>query len=678
MTDYVSVDSTQLKLLAAAIKDSVANLSSNDRAIVNQLAQWNASWSAGQVDALGTWLDGQWHPMQQRAEYAEFALNQPVMTSPGDPAASWRSVPWNLTDAQMSSEATQEAALYKKQLGSGDPAQVAQAQKALADAMDTHATDPAWMQSFATSGGMTVIDSANKSVIGNHLPVSAQGQKQLASYAAGVAGASLMSANGAIAIPSGSFSVLYGDNSVVTTGIMMKFGPAGTSYGAQFLSDASAAALNWRDHNPPRPGYSKGGVNLGGVIPTGYVQGGDKYWYSQFGIDVDYSHGGDPSGDISLIRGYDPVLSILNVTGDNKQASQDLLTGPDGGKHAQQLVQYSWSTPPGMDDSAAPSKVIAAATLDRTAEFAKSSAQAALNVFDAGVQLQNHDPRNGYDKDLYPALPSTLARTLSQMASAYAVDMALSTNGTGDPDTNDIAGADPNVPGGFGLQLNSSDIDAYIKLFTTDPAAAGSFQGAINAQLQVAAALNVTHPKGPTLLQDTGYLNGLTQLAISTQHFDAAAAQDATNAREATFLNASANLAWGGASLLPVGAPLGGFLGGAAAAISTAAGGALFPTDAASTYSSGEQYTLNADLTNMQVYVAQGYMKAGVISPDATATFVHDGVIDPQNAAEKTEFDKWYHGVSGQIPPGTPASTGFLSAVEQFATHDDKLKPPQG
>ena len=672
MTDYVSVDSTQLKLLATAIKDAVANLSSNDRAIVNQLAQWNASWSAGRVDALGAWLDGQWHPMQQRAEYAEFALNQPVMTSPGDPAANWRSVPWNLTDAQMSAEAVQEAALYKKQLSSGDPAQVAQAQKALADAMDTHATDPAWMQSFATSGGMTVIDSANKSVIGNHLPVSAQGQKQLASYAAGVAGASLMSANGAIAIPSGSFSVLYGDNSVVTTGIMMKFGPAGTSYGAQFLADASAAALNWRDHNPPRPGYSSGGLDSAGVIPSGYVEGHDKFWYSQFGIDVDYLKNGNPSGDMALIRAYDPVLSILNVTGDNKLASQDLLIGPDGGKHAQQLAQYNWSTPPGMDDSAAPSKVIAAATLDRTPEFAKSSAQAAANIFSAGYQLSTHDPRNDYTKGLYPQMPSTLAQTLSLVGSAYAVDMALSTGET-NPDVNGVE-PNPNEPGGFGVQTNTTVMNAYMKLFMSDPKAAGTFQGAIDAQLQVAAGLAVTDPKAPDLLRATGYLNGMVQIAIASKAFNDAQAKDAANARSATYLNASANLAWGATSVLPVGSGVGGFLGGMAAAITTAAGGTLFPTDATSTFVSGQQYTMNQQLNDMQVYIAQGYLKTGICPPPADPSFIHNGVIAPQNAAEQTAFASWYSSLPSTLPLKNSAADGFNAAGEQFAANDDKFK----
>ena len=675
MGGFVSVNPNRLKQLADALQEAVGILTTNEKAIVNTLDGWNATWSSAQVDALASWLDHQWHPMQDRAEYAEFAENQAVVTYAGDPHADWRGVPWDLTDADLSNEALQEARVFTTKLASSDPATVAQAQQELADAMTAHTLDPSWLQAFANAGGMSVVDTANKSLLGQHIPVSTQAQQALSAYANGVAATTKMSENGQITVSPTAFAQLYSDGSVMSTGTMMKFGPAGTAYGSQFLANAAAAALTWRTENPP-PDYSAPAVIGGQYIPGGYIQDGGSWW-TKYGLNIDYVTVGsnDAATRIQTIRDYDPALSILNITGDNQVASQDLLTGPAGLQHAQQLVQYNWATPPGLDDSAPASKVISAATLDRSGLAAAPSAQAAANIFQAGYQLSTNDPRNDYTKGLYPRLPTTLAQTLAVVASAYAPDLALSTGET-HPDVNGV-GLDPNVPGGTAVVTNTSVIDGYLKLFMTDPKAAGTFQGAVNAQLQVAAVLAVKDPKAPDLLYDTGYLDGLTQIAISTQKFDAAAAKDVANAQNATYLNATANFVWGALGLLPgAGSAVGGFLGGTTAAITTAVGNTLFPTNATSTYTAGEQYTLNAEAGDMRYYIAQGYAQSGAWPLPPNPSFVHNGVIAPQNAAEIKDFTNWYLPGS-TVPLQHSASDGFREAAGAYASNDDKFKKPQ-
>lgn len=671
MGDYVSVNPERLRLLAAALKEAAALVPSQRSAISSTISGWEGHWDGARVETLAGWLDGQWRAMADRADLAATAAHQAIMTTFGDPHASWRGIPWDITPAVQAQEGLQDATNIRADLASGDGDQVARARAELAAAFDAHSDDPAWLQAFLGNGGAAVIDTAGKAVLGDHVPVSDDGRLQLASYARGLAAATNLAELGKISVPPDAFATLYDDDSVVSTGTMLKFGPSGDQYGAHFLAACADGALDWRQHHPPRPGWSAGGVVGGSYVPGGYVQD-DSDWWTKYGVNVSYLDAGadEAARGIGLIQDYDPAVNILSITGDNARASRLLLTGPAGLEHAHQLVQYDWATPPGIDNSFAPGKVIRAATLDRTGPEAQDSAQAAANVFQAGYDLGQHDPRNDYTRELYPKLPASLAQSLSAVASAYAVDLAMSTGET-DPGVNHVV-TDPAL--GAVLQTNTSVIDGYLKLFVTDPKAAGSFQGAVNAQLSSAAAATARWPDTyPALLRQTGYLNGMVAIAGSDLKLIAAEAQDAANAREKTYVEAVI----GTARIIPGVPDAGKLVLGAIAVSEGAAKDTLFPSDAASTYTSEAQFLMNQDVDDMRLFVAQGYADAGVHRPPAGAPFVHDGTIAPRTDAEKAAFDNWYARLPRDTAGLTDAADGFLAAAAQFAPNDDKFTHPK-
>jgi hypothetical protein len=671
MGDYVSVNPERLSQLAAALKDAATLVPSEKSTITSNITGWDGHWDAAKVDALTTWLEGEWRAMADRADLAATAAHQPVLTTLGDPHASWRGIPWDITPEVLAQEGLQDAINLRGDLASGDSERVDRARAELAAAMDAHSDDPAWLQAFLGTGGAEVIDTANRATLGDHLPISDEGQHQLASYARGLAAATTLLENGTITAPPDVFATLYDDDSVMATGVMMKFGPTGDQYGAHFLAGCADAALDWRQHHPPRPGYSEGGIVGTGYVPGGYVQDDDDWW-TRYDINVSYldADADEAARGIQLIQDYDPTVNILAITGDNPEASRLLLTGADGLEHAHQLVQYDWATPPGIDNSFAPGKVIRAATLDRTGPEAQASAQAAANVFQAGYDLAQDDPRNDYTRELYPELPASLAQSLSTVASAYAVDMAMSTAET-DSGVNHVV-QDPAL--GYVLQTNVSVMDEYLKLFMNDPTAAGSFQGSVNAQLTNAAAATARWPDTfPDLLRQTGYLNGMVAIATSDLELSDAEARDATNAREKTYVEAVI----GTARIIPGVPDAGKLILGAIAVTEGATKETLFPTGAAAAYTSDAQFIMNQGIADMRVYVAQGYADAGVYEPPAHASFVHDGVISPQSDAERAAFDNWYSRMPNQYADLNDAPAGFESAAVQFAPGDDKFTDPK-
>lgn len=672
MGDYVSVDPERLKQLADALQDAAALIPDKKSTISSNINGWSGSWNAGKVDALATWLDGQWRAMQDRADLAATAAHTPVVTTMDDPHAHWRGIPWDVTDQVLAQEGWQDATNINRDLTSDDPDAVARAQAELANALTAHADDPAWMQAFLQYGGADVINTANQSVLGDHLPISSEGQHQLAAYGTGLAAATTMAEDGTITVPADTFSVLYDGDNVMSTGVMMKFGPAGDHYGSQFLANTADAALDWRDSHPPRPGYSEPMTTSAGYVPGGYVQDDDDWW-TQYGINVSYlTAGADEAADgIDLIREYDPVLAILDVTGDDQEASQLLLTGDQGDEHAHQLVQYDWATPPGTDDSAPVAEVILAATTDREGPEGQASAEAAANVFQAGYDLYHDDPRNDYTRELYPQLPPTLAQGLSAMASAYVVDLGQST-----------AQSDPSINGtthntaadAWMVQTNTAVINGYLGLFTTDPTAAGSFQGAVNAQIQAAAAATATWPDEATsALEQAGYLNGMTAIAISNQGYEDAQEADAAAAREKAYVDATVGII----RAVPGFGDAAKFFMGVGGSIYSATSSQLFPQDNVSTYTSEAQFIMNGHITDMRVYVAQGYADAGAYVPPDGASFVHGGVISPRTEQEQIDFDNWYATMPNDLSDLNDADDGFRDAAGVFAPNDDQFTPPE-
>lgn len=682
MSEYVFVDPERLRSLAYALRDAANTLNEDVPTIVNVFDGWNGQFSAGGMNTLKEWLQDQWQPMLDRADYAATMAQQPVFTTLGDPQAHWRTVPWEITDDVMAQEAVMDATYLNALLRSDDPDERARGLEMTAEAMEAHADDPAYLESFFTYGGGEVIDSANRQAISEDVPLSTATEQYLGWLATGVAATSRMSEDGEITLADGAMSALTSSENTLQTGIMMNYGPTGDQYGDVFLAGVADAALEWRENNaPPRPGYSEGDVVAGYAIPAGWVQD-DGDWWTEIGIDVSYIDVGydDAADGIALMREYDPTLAILERTGENPESSRILLTGDDGLENAQRLIDHDWQTPGvyeydeatgsllrGGDDSGPASSVVLAATEDRGEANGERSAEAAANVFHAGYDA-HHADRTDYESELYPTLPPSLTHAMATVGTWYAPDMARS---TGQPDV-DVHGVQE-FDGQYWVQTNTEIMNGYLQAFMTDPTAAGAFRGAIHGQLHGAAQLLSTDQTYPDLLTQYGYLNGMVSVVFVDQEFEEAAALDAENARHETYYSTVLSL---------TGVP--GLSGPAAWLRYLAANGGtvakeyMFPTGAAEQTSRDAQYEYRHDIADMRTYLAQGFVASGAYPLPDGASFVHDGVIDPRTEEEQAAFDAWWSQVPRNLAEiAGDASDGFGDATHEFAPNDDRFNEPR-
>jgi hypothetical protein len=680
MTEYVSVNPERLRDLARKLQAAATTVREKTPTIVNGLDGWDATFSGAKLTALADWLDDQWGPMFDRADLAATAAQGPHASPVGSPTPTMFRVPFDVTPEDMAREGTADAMSLRQRMNSEDPAVRDAAQREAAEAMESHADDPAYLQAFFNGGGAEVITTMNRQIVEQGVPPSDQNQNRLRLFSTGVAAVSRFSEGGQVALVDGALNPLTSVDNTLQNGIMMMYGPGGDQYGSAFMRAAADSALEWRERNdPPRPGYNAGGVVGTGYVPGGYVQP-DNAWWEKLGINVSYisADADEASRGIELMQQFDPVNSILNRTGQNPEASRLLLTGPDGLENAQRLVDYDWQTPGpgGHDDSGPAASVLIAATQDRGPEQGEQSAQAAANVFQAGYDFTQRE-RNDYQKEQWPEMPPSLARAMAVVGSTYAPDMAAST-GQPDADINEVV-RDGN---GFYVSTNTVVMNGFLKSFMTDPEAAGAFRGAVQGQLQASAEILSRHPdSNPDLLRQYGFLNGMTSIVFADQEFTEAEARDAANKQNQIYFDVTKDIL----EAIPIageGADAAFEAAGFLRDLATAVGGSqkenLFPTDAAQQVESDVQYEMTTDIADMRTYVAQGYVNSGAYPLPPEAPFVHDGVISPRNDAEQAAFDRWWSQLpadQAQIANGAP--DGFRAATGVFAPNDDRFTEPK-
>ncbi|NDL59937.1 hypothetical protein [Phytoactinopolyspora mesophila] len=672
MTEYVFVDPGRLRRLANALRDAAEALRDETPTITSRISGWGGTFDGKPLTSLAEWLDDEWGPMLNRADLAATYKYDPVITTPGNEQAYWRSVPWDIDDAILAEEGRKDAWNFAKHADTDDPERLAQVQREAAEAMEAHADDPAYLEAFFAHGGADVLDTFNKQLIAEGVPLSGEAQEYLGWYATGVAAATKYHEEGEINLSDSSMASLLDPDNTLSTGLMMNYGPAGDEYGSQFLADAAEAALEWRASNePPRPHYSEPMTTGAGYVSGGWVQSDDAWW-AELGINISYltNNHEDASEGIGLMREYDPVSAILSRTGENDQASRLLLTGENGLENAQALIDYDWQTagPMNHDDSGPAASVLQAAALDRGEDHGELSAEAAANIFQAGYDLSQRE-RSDYDREQLPDVPPSLAQAMSVVASAYAPDMARST-GQPDVDVHTTLFED----GAYVLQTNTAIMNGYMSVFMTDPQAAGAFRGAIQGQLQGAAQILSEHPDESDMLTQFGYLNGMVSIVFANQEFSEAEMQDAANEQARTYFDITSGI---------VGAiPLGSEPIEFARSLAELAGGvamdSLFPTDAAAQVDRDTQYHMRADIADMRTHVAQGFVNSGAYPLPEDASFVHSGVISPRNAEEQAAFDYWW----SQLPEPLAdlagnAPDGFRDATMRFAPDDHRFNEPE-
>ncbi|WP_053205102.1 hypothetical protein [Jiangella muralis] len=670
MTEYVSVHPDRLRDLARKLQAAAGTVREKTPTIVDGISGWDGSFSGAKLDALADWLDNQWGPMFDRADLATTAANQPAYSTPGNRLYA---VPWDVTQQDLAEEGAQDARDLSLAMNSEDATIRDEAQREAAEAMEAHADDPAYLQAFYNNGGAEVITTMNRQIAEQGVPPSDKNQNRLRLFATGVAAVSRFSETGEVTLTEGALDPLSSVDNTLQNGIMMMYGPGGDQYGSAFLRTVADNALQWReDNDPPRPHYSAPMTTAGGYVPGGYVQNDDDWW-TRIGIDVDYldNNAEDAANGMELMQQFDPVNSILNRTGENPEASRQLLSGDDGLENAQRLVDYDWQSPGAVqhDDSGPAATVLIAATQDRGPEEGQESAQAAANIFQAGYELSKRD-RDDYDKEQLPQLPSSLAEAMAVVGSTYAPDMAAS---TGEPNAtiNEVV-RDGN---GFYVSTNTVVMNGFMKAFMTDPEAAGAFRGAVQAQMEVSAQLLSTNQSdNPDLLRQFGFLNGMVSVAFADQDFTEAEARDAANKQNQIYFDVTKDFL----EAIPIAGESADFMRSVATAIGGSQKENLFPTDGTQQVESDIQYQMTTDIADMRTYVAQGFMNSGVYAPPADASYVHDGKIAPSNDQEWAEFNRWWSSLPAEyanIANGAP--DGFRDATTVFAPNDDRFSEPK-
>ncbi|WP_116952231.1 DUF6571 family protein [Jiangella endophytica] len=670
MTEYVSVHPDRLRDLARKLQTAASTVREKTPTIVDGIDGWDGSFSGAKLNALADWLDDQWRPMFDRADLAATAANQPRVSATGSTVTMFQ-VPFEVTAQDQANEGTRDALDLSRMMNSDDPEQRDRAQRQAAEAMEAHADDPAYLQAFFNAGGAEVITTMNRQIAEQGVPPSEQNQNRLRLFSTGVAAVSRLSETGEVTLNQGALDPLSSVDNTLQNGIMMMYGPGGDQYGSAFMRTVADNALQWREDNaPPRPHYSAPMTTAGGYVPGGWVQDDDDWW-TKIGIDVDYldNNAEDAGRGIELMQQFDPVNSILNRTGQNPEASRQLLNGEDGLENAQRLIDYDWQTPGAVphDDSGPAASVLIAATQDRGAENGQESAQAAANVFQAGYDLSKRE-RSDYDKEQLPELPSALAEAMAVVGTAYAPDMAAST-GQNNVDINEVVREGDS----FYLATNTTVMNGFMKTFMTDPEAAGAFRGAIQAQLRGAAHLLSEDPSGnPDLLRQFGFLNGMVSIAFADQDFTEAEARDAANKQNQIYFDVTKDFL----EAIPIAGESADFLRSVATALAGSQKENLFPTDAAQNVESDVQYEMMTDIADMRTHVAQGFVDSGVYPLPEDQSFIHDGIIAPRDDAEQAAFDRWWSQMPADLKAiANGAPDGFRDATGQFAPNDDRFTP---
>jgi hypothetical protein len=240
--------------------------------------------------------------------------------------------------------------------------------------------------------------------------------------------------------------------------------------------------------------------------------------------------GGDDEAKIDAVLKNDPSRNILNILGDNRDASIALLSGETwpggrtgggglidarkGLRAAQDLVDPRWAIPnmDGKGDGAAAKVIQVATTPRRLGSGADLQTWAAANVFQAADYAQQWlDKRTEMEKQQFPRLPDRLTRALGGTARAYLYDLAISTNTTQERVGGDevVASAERIGPGVFQVQADLFTVDSVLRLVSVDTTEWGALQGAVDAQVVAAAATQERDPFGPIALRGTGALAGI-------------------------------------------------------------------------------------------------------------------------------------------------------------------------
>lgn len=642
MNDFAGVDPQRVRQLADKLKELADTLEREAPNVRRRFDEWKGTVNQSLLSQQVTQVRSDASDMSKRADEALNLLHNPRFVDPDDPHKDWISIPWDVTQINTSAEAQQEALNLKKAMDNpNDPASRATI-KEVSQSLADHQGDPAYLQAFMANGGMDQAARAARVLHGQDgthdgVVLNKDSEAMLAQFAQGVQAAATMAADGRITLPPDALKKLTqpaGDD-MWSVGMLFKYGPSGDKWDPRLLSSVGASMLDWRqthemrpDWESPDPPYSAGG----------YV-GDRKAWYTTLGIHVDYrDSGGDHPAQMQGIDANDPSIILMQRVSENAEASRQLLTGPDGAKHAAALVSDKWHTPGNnsFDDAKFPAAVITAATSDRK-DHGEASMQAAVNVINAGADEYNAEKgRSGYDKGQYPGPSASMTHALATVFANYTPDFA---NSHGLPNGQKAASGDTTDP--YTLIVGRQTTDDFLSQIMKNKDDAGFVVNAVNSQITLTTAQGLDRPGAQTYLDDLAELRGEESQAGKNNDMDAAALLDAAHKNDVMWLNAV-----GGFVASVPGVGFGGDLVKASiwGALPIVSAADRFSTDNAATVDAASKPQFFDDSTTMRVAVMQGFTQSGKAIPPPPADHPEwaTGNIVIKNATDLTAFDQWW------------------------------------
>ncbi|MGW3498869.1 hypothetical protein [Streptomyces sp. NPDC001020] len=650
MGEYVGVDPVRVRKLADRLKDLEGALARHGALIRKNFKSWDGGLDLSLLAQQTRAVSDDARDMAKRADLArnlEEVGGAAIMCTPDGNIIN---MPWDMKDvnAQSAKEASQEAATLKKALDNPDAPDSRADIEAVARSLADHQDDPAYMRAFMIAGGIT--DAARVASIlhkqdGTHsgAVLSKDSEKILAQYGQATQVMSRIAVKGDYPHPAPDYLAALTDppdGDMWSVGMLFKYGPKGSEWDPTVLSKVGGAMLDWRKTHKMRPTYSKGQVIGTSYSPEAYVDPDDA-WYRSIGLAHSYvsENMTDARVRVEAIAANDPSLALMQRVSENPEASRDLLGGPDGPRHAAELVDDHWATP-GLKtaDAKWPSAVIRAAISDRQ-HHTKASAEAAANIINAGAEKYELDKKKSdFEKEQYP-VNLEISKALSNVFQSYVPDFAASTG---------VSQKNATVNDDGTITVGRAPAKAFLSEIMKNRDEAGNVIQAINAQISFTSQHGITGDEG-TYLKNLAELRGEVSAAGHDVNMDEAALRDAEHAKQLLWFNIISS----GAAAVPLPAgpkmfELGSKWVQAAIWAGIPYGGSKFPPSEADQVESDYKDIRFSDSTSMQIPLMQGLVRSGEIKAPADHPEWANGDIVIRNDTDRAAFNQWWVKVKSQ------------------------------
>ncbi|UXY29168.1 hypothetical protein [Streptomyces sp. HUAS TT20] len=650
MSEFAGVDPHRVRLLANKLKDLADTLAREAPNIRKLFDEWGGTLNQAALARQVTQVQDDARDMAKRADEALNLLHGQRFVDPNDPHKDFINIPWDVSKINTTYEAQQEAQNLKQAMDDPkDPSSRATIAE-IAQSLQDHKDDPAYLKAFADAGGIAdaarvaqalhqedgthdnvVLSDDSTKIVGQF----ADGVDQIFKYQQGTNPKIPPNADYEKALTQPQSGDMW------SVGMLFKYGPKGDDWDPTVLSHVGGAMLDWRKAHDMRPGYSPGGIVGMGYSPEAYVDPKNA-WYAGLGLAHSYvdENSQDALSRVNAIDANDPSLALMQRVSENADAARGLLTGPDGASHAKELVNDHWATPgTGLDDAKWPAAVITAATSDRLIN-GKQSAEAAVNVINAGAAKYADDKnKSDYEKEQYP-VNTEIEKSLAFVFSTYVSDFA---------DTTGIDQKEASLKGDGTVMVPRATTLALLSeiLETKDKDNVGNVIQAINAQISMTSQQGIDGANG-TYIKKLAELRGMVSAAGHAVDMDEAALADAEHAKQLLWFNIVTSAA---ASVPLPGGPAALELTEkwAQAAIWTGIpyGGSQFPSGAQAQKESDYQGLKFRDSTSMALPLMAGLARSGKlqewrIEPPQGHPEWAQGHIVIRNDSDRQDFNAWW------------------------------------